>query len=200
MKILILDIETSGLPPKNAHYETDFDSFPRVVSLAWKVDDGPAVEYIINQEGFKIPEESINIHGITNEMAEASEHKIEDVVKLLLKEGAGADKVVGHGIYFDTSTIKANILRINKGDLGNEMFKEITELFHKDKRIDTMRSTTKFCALPMPFGRGGFKWPKLEELYRKLFNEDFNAHNSKDDVSATHRCLRKLLELKVIEL
>src|SRR5690606_8051357 len=46
---------------------------------------------------------------------------------------------------------------------------------------------------------GKFKWPKLEELYQKLFNEKFEeAHNAAADVVATTRCFFELIRLNVI--
>lgn len=60
-----------------------------------------------------------------------------------------------------------------------------------EKRVCTMQSTTAFCALPGPYG---FKWPRLEQLYRKLFQEDFaDAHSALADVTA---CARSFVELK----
>lgn len=186
MKKLILDIETTGLPPKGANYETDFIKFPRIVSISWKIDDGDTVTYIINQEGFPIPEEVTKIHGITNEEANKSKYYLSAVLKNLLIAGKDVDKIIGHGLYFDTSTIKANVLRLQEKD----MYKEITELLHKDKRIDIMQKTIKFCGLK--------KYPTLTELYTKLFKEGFEAHQSKYDVNAIYECYNKLVELKVI--
>ena len=49
--------------------------------------------------------------------------------------------------------------------------------------------------------RKGFKPPKLEELYGKLFSDDYlviNAHNGAADVNATARCFFELLRKGVI--
>jgi hypothetical protein len=57
-----------------------------------------------------------------------------------------------------------------------------------------MRATIQFCALPFPSGRKGCKFPKLEELHRILFNEEFaGAHDAMADVSATARCYFELV-------
>ena len=186
MEVLILDIETTGLPPKGAHYEKDYADFPRIISIAWKVNDEPTVEYIINQEGFEIPAEVIEIHGITNEKANESTDLLPDVLDKLLHAGANSKVVVGHGLYFDTSIIKANALRIKK----QEMYEKLTELLHKDKRVDTMQRTTKFCGLG--------KWPKLIELYQKLFDEKYETHVAANDVDAIYRCYKRLVELGVV--
>ena len=106
-----------------------------------------------------------------------------------------AEKIIAHNGYFDISITKANVWR----EIESDVFRATTiKSFHKDKRIDTMMKTIKFCALPFPNGRGGFKWPKLEELYFKLFNESFPAHNAKEDVLATERCYLELVKRGII--
>ncbi len=196
MKTLVLDIETTGLPMNGATYEKDFSLFPYIVSMSWKINDQETRYFIINQEGRPIPPASILIHGITDEMAMASSCNILDALVMLLNDGLGADLAIGHNIYFDTSIIKANILRIvSEGKTDKALFDAFEELVHKDRRIDTMKGTIKFCNLP---GARGPKWPKLTELHFKLFNENFNAHNAKDDVDATYRCFLKLREMKIL--
>ena len=43
-------------------------------------------------------------------------------------------------------------------------------------------------------GKIGYKYPRLEELYFKLFQENFDAHNALNDVKATARCFWELYE------
>ena len=58
-------------------------------------------------------------------------------------------------------------------------------------KLCTMKSTIKFVAAPASWG--GFKFPKLEELHMKLFNENFEgAHDAFNDLNATARCLFEL--------
>lgn len=59
--------------------------------------------------------------------------------------------------------------------------------------VCTMQSSTDFCAIPSNSYYGGYKWPKLEELYRKLFGRMFDdAHDALADVSATKECYFEL--------
>ncbi len=62
-----------------------------------------------------------------------------------------------------------------------------------------MKSTVDFCAIP---GRGiGFKFPKLNEIHKKLFGAYFEgAHSAIYDVEATVKVLQKLLQLDVIKI
>lgn len=199
MKTLVLDVELTGLPPKNADYKTQYMDFPYIVSLAYKINDQPTREFIINQEGRQIPEESIAIHGITNEMAQASPHRLFTVLRDMVLEAQELNFSVGHNIYFDSSLIKANVLRGMKEDpeYSTALYPCIEEVLHKDRRVDTMKSTIKFCNLP---GKYGPKWPKLTELHFKLFGEyPAEAHSSGADVDTTYKCYMKLLELGILK-
>ncbi len=204
---LFIDNETTGLPPhgivpgkrpgttkkEQLPYETHVMQYPHIVSIAWKLNDREPFCAIINIGDVDIPQEAIDIHGITKEMSLASDLLFGQVVNLLLYDEEGpvkADFIIGHGIYFDTSIIKANVLReIELGRLPHDAFEKITEFLHKDKRIDTMRYGAKFM---------GGAWPKLHELYYALFNERFNAHCAKDDVEAVARCFWALREKGII--
>lgn len=193
MKTVVLDIETTGLPAKGWVYDKDFMTYPYIVTLAYKINADETKYFIINQEGRLIPPEATAIHGITDEMAAASEHKLMDVIGMLIRDAQDVEFAIGHNIYFDTSNIKANILRRAVGEEAIMAFyAEIEKILHKDRRVDTMMRTIKFCDL-------NGKWPKLVELHEKLFpGEVFNAHNAKDDVEATYKCYLKLKELGVL--
>jgi len=206
-KTLFLDIETSGLPVKmvpgkkkgtikkqQLDYETEYMDFPFIVSIAWAINDEDPTYHIINPEGKEIPKEATDIHGITTEEANKSEITINQAIDWLVNDAKDTEIVVGHGLYFDTSIIKANCLRIDKSPKEEEdkkccsLFSLITGILHKHKRIDTMRSSAKMCR----------KWPKLEELYTKIFRKGFNAHSSKDDLIATRKCYEWLLKKDIV--
>jgi DNA polymerase III epsilon subunit-like protein len=59
-----------------------------------------------------------------------------------------------------------------------------------------MQAATSYCRLPGPYG---FKWPTLQELHLKLFNETFaGAHRALADVRACARCYFELKRLKIM--
>ena len=93
--------------------------------------------------------------------------------------------------------LKANILRY----CGKEYYDAKAEdALHKGKRIDTMMKTIKFVGALYQNGKPG-KFPKLEELFAKLFpGETFPAHDALQDVKALRRCVPELVELGIIEL
>ena len=62
--------------------------------------------------------------------------------------------------------------------------------------ICTMQSTVDFCAIP---GKYGYKFPKLQELYKKLFGNEFeDAHNALSDIRATLKCYLELKKRGII--
>jgi len=191
---ITFDIETTGLVPKGLHWKTDYMQFPYIVQIAWKRSDELNVnDYIIKPEGYEIPIESTKIHGITNEIANKTGVDFGLVFLEFIKNCLIADKIIGHNIYFDTSIIKANYLRLyNNSNVDSLIF-----ALHKNKRIDTMMKTIKFCGLKQKNSNKP-KFPTLEELYFKLFSETFEAHNAANDVIATERCFNELVKLKII--
>lgn len=76
--------------------------------------------------------------------------------------------------------------------------KKMINPFHfkiKDSLIihDTMLESTNIVKIR---NYRGYKYPKLIELYRFLFNKEFdNQHNAISDVNATFECYVKLCEL-----
>lgn len=189
---LIYDTETTGLPKDyNAPVE-QLDNWPRVVQIAWQLHDadGKLIEaknFIIKPDGFTIPYNSEKIHGISTNYALAKGIDLKDALEEFKKALAQTTFIAGHNIEFDNNVMGAEFLRAGQ---ENEVAKK--------ESIDTKDESTDFCALPG--GKGGkFKWPKLEELYQKLFNEKFEeAHNAAADVVATTRCFFELIRLNVI--
>ncbi len=192
MKIIILDIETTGLVPKGLEYENHYMQFPYILSMSWKCikddQESETYEFIINQEGRQVPPEATRINGITQEMCDASKFDTFSTLLQFMMDSDQSDFIVGHNIYFDTSIIKANVLRIIAGNKGTtiEMFNKMTDLLHKDKRIDTMRICAKHF---------GGKWPTLGEAYQKLLGVPMNnSHNAQADVNACYAIYRELVK------
>lgn len=194
--VCFFDTETTGVPPRGANWENDYMDFPFVVQLAWSVGDKQRSEIIL-PEGWEIPEAVAAIHGITTERAMAEGKPFEEVISEFLDDAFNAPLVCAHNIYFDTSIIKAGILR--KFGTG-VVFDKAEIALYKGKRIDTMNKTVRFVGARFANGRPG-KYPKLEELYAKLFDgETFPAHDAFEDVKALKRCLPPLVEMGLIVL
>jgi DNA polymerase-3 subunit epsilon len=114
-----------------------------------------------------------------------------DVANLILQFLPNITLVVCHNYNFDSEFMKDMFLRSFYGDTNN------AEWFTSLPHCCTMLESTDYCKLPGRWGKP--KWPKLEELYHHLFNEDFEgAHDALADVRATRRCFYELKERKVI--
>ena len=193
---LVFDTETTGLTRQNLP-ESHPDHWPRMVQLAWQLmdDEGHIVErgdLLVKPNGaFDIPFQSEKIHGISTALAEAEGQPLEEVLEKFGQSLAKAGYLVGHNLAFDLGVVGAEMTRAGREDLK--------EILMSKPVIDTMsEEPTVYVGIP---GRGvkGFKYPRLEELYRHLFGEDFaEAHNAAADVEATARAFFELLRLGVI--
>ena len=84
--------------------------------------------------------------------------------------------------------------------VGAEMIRLGMKSENKPTKICTKEVSTDFCQIPNQNGFASFKWPKLEELHRKLFEVDFEgAHDALNDVMACAKCFFELKRLEVIK-
>lgn len=194
--VLFFDTETTGIPDRNAEWATDYMDFPHIVQLAW-IHGDKAESHIIYPDGWEIPEETVQVHGITTEMAHEKGEPFAAVIDKFIADCLEAGLICGHNIHFDTQMVKANILR----ELGQEYYQanNVESALYKGKRIDTMRPTMKWVDARMSNGR--LKFPNLSELYARCFpGETFPAHDALEDTKAVARCLPVLLENGLVEL
>ena len=177
---IFFDTETTGVPLNYKAPTTDSNNWPRLVQLGWILMDSKSNklsqhDYIVRPEGFSIPAEAARVHGITTEYALKVGRDLTEVIDEFMADFDKATFVVGHNISFDQNIIGAELVRLHRPDVM------------KSKRTYcTMQAGTDFCRIP---GRYGYKWPKLQELYVKLFGHDFEgAHNAMADIEATQEC------------
>ena len=194
--VLFFDTETTGIPDRAAKWDVDFMEYPHVVQMAW-IHGCKVENHIIRPDGWTIPDETVEIHGITTEYAMEHGEPFAAVVDMFIQDCHDAGLICGHNIHFDTGIVKANILR----DLGREYYdaNDVETALFKGKRIDTMRSTMKWVDARTSWGK--LKFPNLGELYARCFpGETFHAHDALDDTKAVARCLPVILELGLVEL
>jgi len=188
--ILFFDTETTGLPPKKCDPVTDFERYPHIVQISWSLNDRN-MDFIIKPDGWTIPPQATKVHGITNEDAQFGvDWKY--VLKIFEQDLIAADKVCAHNAEFDIDMIIANAMRVSKAD-----GKAVQTIFNDITCIDTMMLTIDFVGACFPDGTPG-KYPKLEELYFKLFSDTFPAHNSMQDVFALKKCYYELIKQDII--
>ncbi len=187
---LFFDTETTGLPRNWKAPVSNVNNWPRLVQLAFlfydqdgnQIDQG---DFIIKPVGFTIPPDASRVHGITTERAIREGVDLITVLQTFQDMIGKATCLVAHNISFDEKIAGAEFLRAGMPDVVAPM-----------RKICTMDRSTQFCAIPGPYG---YKWPKLSELHRKLFGEDFEeAHNAAADINATARCFWELKRLGII--
>ena len=177
---LIFDTETTGLPKNWNAPITDTDNWPRCVQIAWQLHDsmGELVEhqdYLIQPDGFNIPYDAEQVHGISTELAKQEGEKLEIVLNRFNEALSKATHLVGQNLGFDLNI------------MGSEFYRAGIETVLGAKPVlDTCtEKTAELCQIPG--GRyGKFKLPTLTELHQELFGEAFvEAHNATADVEAT---------------
>ena len=185
---LIFDTETTGLPKKWNAPITDVDNWPRCVQIAWQLHNemGELVEhndYLIQPDGFNIPYDAEQIHGISSQLAKNKGIPLDDVLGYFNEALNKAKFVVGQNVNFDLNIMGCEYHRMNVA----------TELNNMPVLDTCSEDTALLCQIPG--GRyGKFKLPTLTELHQKLFNEPFaEAHNATADVEATTRCFLELI-------
>ena len=187
MATLIFDTETSGLYTSKKKYGyppytelTAYDTC-RVVSICWYiVQNEKVVEqsyYVVKPDNFKIGEESIKIHGITQEYAEDNGVDIKFVMANFHTALDKCKTIVAHNIQFDIHTVQSELYRYG---LHNTL-----ELFNDKHYICTMAKGKEYMNY--------YKNPKLGELYKYIYNEDMkNAHNA---IADTHHCYKCYIKM-----
>ena len=188
---LIFDTETTGLPKRWNAPVTDTDNWPRCIQIAWQLHDamGNLLEhqdYLVAPDGFDVPFEAEQIHGISTALAQDQGLPLLEVLERFTKALEKCHFVVGQNLGFDLNIMGAEFHRAG-----------VENLLTQKPVLDTCtEQTASMCEIPG--GRGGkFKLPTLTELHQHLFGAPFGeAHNATADVEATSRCFLELLRLK----
>ena len=188
--IIFFDTETTGLPQNYNAKSSDTYNWPRLVQLSWVLatSKGQIINkgnYIVKPQGFVIPQGASVIHGISTEYATSHGTELQEVLDKFIADFNRADKIVGHNINYDKKVIGAEMYRMGTADIMDSK-----------KAICTMQSSVDFCKIP---GCNGYKYPTLQELYKRLFNKDYdNAHNAESDILATMKCYFELLKKGIV--
>ncbi len=190
--ILFFDTETTGLPDK--YRPLDDYSQPSLVQLALQLtdDDGEieAQASLIVQPGCPIPEKATEVHGISDEKAEALGVKLVTACALFDHMAARADLIVAHNIAFDKQ-----IMQIANSRVGRDPSFEYPIYC-------TMEAAAPIVNLPptermLAAGINRPKPPRLEECIRHFFDEELvGAHDALVDAAG---CRRVFFHLRALE-
>lgn len=187
---LFFDTETTGLPLNFNAPSSDISNWPRIVQLSWILSDNKnnhisSNNFIIKPSGFTIPVSSSSVHGITTEIANRDGVDLSFAINKFLEDFDKCDYIVGHNISFDKKVLGAELIRLGRSDI-----------LCSKQSICTMQSSIDYCKIPSQYG---YKYPKLQELYIRLFGRSFDdAHDSAADVAATEQCFWEMKDRGLI--
>ena len=192
--IMVFDTETNGLPKNWKVSLDDTNNWPRILSIAWyKIDPAGVIlssqSFLINPEGLSITRTSSTIHGITNNTAQQYGVLINEALEAFDNDVKDCKYLVAHNIEFDYAVTFCEYRRLNLG----------TYSLSSVKQICTMKASTDYCKIHSPKGKG-YKFPKLTELYRKLFSTSVDEkHEALYDAELCMKCFKELYNQKVIQ-
>ena len=210
-KYLVFDVETTGLLPKKGQ-NISIDVYPYILQFSFVVYDLEKNEiiksydsYIKIPEKVEIPEIITNLTGITKKTCETQGIPIIDAIKNFHEAYIMCEGLVAHNMDFDKTMIEIEIERnrqfiLEKNPECFVLFNTTYEVINGIDRFCTMKNGKNICNIWKETIKDGevilkksAKWPKLVELYEKLFDETpENLHNSMVDVSACLRCYLKM--------
>ena len=190
--IMILDTETSGLPPalSNAYKDrwkykpvTDSKAWEcaRLVQIAWNLyaKNGTIIkkrDFVIYPDGFRIPKEASNIHGFTMEIALQKGIPLHEAMEVLAEDLIDTELIVCHNMAFDDKIVASELIRTK--------FSWVYSMWKSKQKHCTMLTNT----LP------GQRWPKLCNLYERLYGHQPVAelHRADEDIRITAEVFFKL--------
>jgi len=217
MLVVAFDTETTGLIPKCSLTSETVDMFPHLLQLS-------AVKYLEEEEDKhtiscfnemvcleEIPQESINIHGITVEMSQAKGKHIDYVLDAFFEfigDPSEIDYLVAHNSEFDKKVVMCEILRQRNRcfeEKDNARYK--TRFFEKNinrKLANNVSYSTALssvhirCTMMMyqylpPSEKsvgGGGRWIKLVNLHKHCFGTVPNPEKMHDALNDTLVCIR----------
>src|SRR6056300_1224308 len=177
LQYIAMDFETSGLPtgrrPVTSETVHQYDTCRAVsLSAARFSSRGRLIDTfdrIVYPDDFEISQGSIDVHGITQEIAERDGQPFTEVfVEFMRFIGSRTSTVIAHNLKFDLNVLKSEMIR-NRIDLSN---------------IDHLNFR---CTLEL-YRERFIKPIRLGVLYKDIFGEEFeNAHNSLADCIACGR-------------
>ena len=194
--IVFYDFETNGFPYDDGR---PLSQQPHIVQAAAILadDDGKIVdsfEAISRPIKWRISASSTAVHGITYKYAKENGIQEEEVFDKIKKLMVRAEIRVGHNESFDRRILEIASERFDGGLLKKHL-KEMPS-------ICTMENSVNICKIPptekmKKAGYNNYKNPSLQEVYAKLFNENFsNAHNAMADVIACKAVFEELRKPK----
>jgi len=207
-RVLIFDTETNGKIPKQ--YQSN-DELPHILQLSYVIYNVVTnrVEevfdtYIKVKSNVEIPQETIDINGVTREICEEKGIHIIKALCHFYNAFISCDCVVAHNYEFDSQMINTEIER--NLTMIEKYAPYCKNIFNPSMGVYSyctmkVKKSAEICNdVRVKRGDKTIGWPKLIELYQCLFQETpENLHNSIVDVLVCMRCYLKVRYNKDID-
>ena len=202
MKLLFLDTETNGLPANRYASYTDIQIWPQILQISWQILDSESWELLKEEDYFlKLKEpwcqDAERVHQIPESIVQRFGREQAEVLGLLHRDIQESDAIIAHNLFFDRNAILCEYQRLW---LQGSYPVKPTEVWNLQKsQLCTMVLTKRYCGIRFADG-SDYKFPKLAELFAKLFGTEYDIsgaslHNSKHDVSCLVMCYKELCKL-----
>ena len=210
-KVLVIDIETTGLPErkkgfhvgKDEYYDyTSLDKYEssRIVSIASyysenfdvsKIDDKNLQYFVIKPTDFTIDNNSTTtmINKITQEKAVQQGLDFRAVISLHLDHALRqCEYIVSHNAFFDVNILLSELHRFH----CDEQLTYVKKLYDEDKILCIGEIGRNICRIPMKW-QTTYKMPKMYELYEHLYKKRPELlHDAKSDVISVLEIISQL--------
>lgn len=135
----------------------------------------------IQPDGWTMPDSTAAFHGISHNDCVQYGLPIASALNCLKKMADVSRYVGGHNYTYDYGRVSYECQQM-----------PVTNFLDRKESLCTMQLGTDICKLSGKYP-GKFKWPKLQELHKFLFGEEFiDAHDALADVKATAKCLKEI--------
>ena len=226
MYYVIFDTETLGLPKSYKGSPKDLTNFPQCIELAWGVYQNELLTKkgygLIAPCGWQIPDTQFHRdHGFTQLDSEAFGMPIGMVLDEFIRDvdGCGPDCVlVAHNMQFDSGVMASEFIRegirrnLDKIDLTQpavdsaRLMSFALQFKHKPQKLCTMEAGMNHFKIPKAAsqtyaGSAQWKFPKLDEAYKLLFDkEPEQSHRANADTATAAAVFFELKRLGVITI
>lgn len=183
-KFLFVDTETVDIPQDTSRPINDIDNWPAIRQIAWIICNEN--REIVEQHNYVTSSiRPVDDSGV--DYCPQETKPIHKIIPLLMQGLESSVYLIGHNVDYDAKVIAAEMYR-----LGYD-----TGTIESIPQICTMRHSVNYCYFA---GRVDSRFPKLQELYTKLFHEPFiNAHDAYCDIIATFQCFWALVDKDIIK-
>ena len=210
--ILVFDVETSGLLPKKDKTNPNHipvEAYPHILQLSYAkydISTNQLVEtydtYIKVKKEVEISDTITALTGITRRHCNKGS-SIMDAISQFYQAYITSDVIVAHNIDFDKKMILVELERNRQEFIQNSpecmtIFNSTYEELNGVEHYCSMRKGTVITNIMVPSKYPGkppsLKWPRLNELYAKLFDGETvdGLHNAMVDVLVCLRCYMKM--------